>query len=132
MSEIETILARGKPLICLLDEFAVSALIAHNLAIGNLIPQDEQTIYEKYVIPHDRLVSSKLTKIMAQVPGLINLAFDGATINGEQKVIYTVSKGEFSSFHNRKRSSRRKSSMRQCKKNIQLKHCESSCRQCSS
>ena len=99
MSEVETILARGEPLVRLLDEFAVSALIAHNPAIGNFLPQDERTIYEKYVVPIDRFVSSELTKIMAQIPGLINVAFDGATINGKQKVIYTVSKGEFSSFH---------------------------------
>ena len=92
-------LARGEPLSCLLDKFARSALIAHNPAISKFLPEDVATIFEQYVIPIDKRTHADLITMMSTVPGLINIAFDGATVNGKQKIVYTVSKGSVSVFH---------------------------------
>lgn len=95
-SEVEAVVARGEPLSRLTDQYVVAALLSHKPAIKKWLPEDEKTIYNNFVVPIDVRTSTELTKYMACIPGDINIAFDGVTVNHKQKILYTVSKGQFS------------------------------------
>ena len=117
-AEMRTILARGEPPSRLLDNHARAALMERHPDIVPYLPNSVETIYDKYVVKIDMESREELEGFIKKLPGLLNISFDGATVNGKQKVstcinycaqidhdshtvlkiLYTLSKGEFSIF----------------------------------
>ena len=94
----EAICARGETLTRLLDYHVQKALCARHPLIARLLPQDANTIFLEYVIPIDEECTEELKDHMSRLSGDVNVAFDGVTVNGKSKMVYTVSKNEFSWF----------------------------------
>ena len=86
LSEGKAMLARGKPLHRLMDHYVQGAIIVRNPGLGHFLPKHEDTIYNNYVIPIDQKAFTEMKDFLNRLPGWINVAMDGATINGKQKV----------------------------------------------
>jgi len=86
MHEVRAIVARGEPLSRLLDPWVQASLHQRYPAILKFIPSDVETIYDKYVIKIDKQTTSELKSFMAKIPGHVNVAMDGVTVLGKQKV----------------------------------------------
>jgi len=85
-AEVTTIVARGEPPDRLLDDHAKAALMVHHPWIWPFLPNDAETIYNNYVVKIDEDSTKELEDFIKRRPGLINVSFDGATVNGKQKV----------------------------------------------
>jgi hypothetical protein len=89
-AEVKAILARGEPLDRLLDDHVRASLLARHSALGMYLPHDESTIFSKYAVPIDIVAMKELEGLISKIPGLINIALDGATVNGKQKVRFRL------------------------------------------
>ena len=98
MKEVEAIVSRGESLSRLQDEYVIAALRARCPGIESYLPRDADTTYTNYVTKIDISCSKQLRDHLSRIPGCINVAFDGVTVNGKQKILYTVSKGSTSMF----------------------------------
>ena len=85
-TEVKAMLVRGEPLVRMCDPYVRAAMLTSNPAIGMFLPRDHSTIYNKFVLPIDMSASNELDAFMTKLPGLVNIAMDGATINGCSKV----------------------------------------------
>ena len=87
-AEVKAILARGEPLDRLLDDYVRAALFHRHPGFvrGNFLPHHVFAIYDKYVTEIDRECTLELEAHMKRLPGQINIALDGATVNNKQKV----------------------------------------------
>lgn len=86
MNEVRAIVARGEPLRRLLDPWVQASLHQRYPAILKFIPSNVETIYDRYVIKIDKDTTSELKSFMAKIPGHVNVAMDGVTVLGKQKV----------------------------------------------
>ena len=84
--EVEPIVARKEPLSRLLDPFVQAELIKNHPAIGIFLPQDERTIFQRYVTGLDTRTTTELVSIFRTLPGNLNVAFDSDTFLGKSKV----------------------------------------------
>mmetsp|Transcript_14219 Transcript_14219/g.30950 ORF Transcript_14219/g.30950 Transcript_14219/m.30950 type:complete len:269 (+) Transcript_14219:140-946(+) len=96
--KVRTMLARGEPLDHLLDDYVCAEMIGDFPAIGFFLPRDRETFYNNYVLRIDMETTQELRDFMKKLPGKINVSMDGATVNGKQKIVYTVSRAEYSVF----------------------------------
>ena len=86
-AEVRAMLARNEPMSRLLDDYVKAAIIQRCPGIDKFYPSDERTIIDTYVREIDRECHEEfLQNYIAKLPGNINIAMDGATINGKQKV----------------------------------------------
>ena len=92
----EATCARGETLTRLLDYHVQKALCARHPLIARLLPQDANTILLEYVIQIYEECTEELKDHMSHLAGDVNVSFDGVTVNGKSKMVYTVSKNEFS------------------------------------
>jgi hypothetical protein len=98
-AEVEAILARFEPISRILDPIVQSSLsAAHGPALLQYIPSDASTLFSGYVIPIDAEVTANINVLMTSVPGSLNMAVDGITIQGQSHLLYMVSKGSISLF----------------------------------
>ena len=97
-AEVEVALARYEPLERIFDPFNVSALLISHPAIGPYIPMTTQAVYDKYVKPIDKEVTGQLVELMKHQPGDITCNFDGVSVNGKSKNLFTASIGPVSMF----------------------------------
>jgi hypothetical protein len=88
-AEVKAMLARGEVLDRLLDDHVRAALLVRHSALGMYLPRDTQTIFSKYVILIDIVCKKELEGLMSKLPGLSNMAIDGASVNGKQKVRFS-------------------------------------------
>ena len=51
LAEVKAMLARGEPLVRLLDEYFKAYLVLRHPGLAHFLPWDEGTIYHNYVIP---------------------------------------------------------------------------------
>ena len=79
-------LSRGEPLDRLLDDHVQVSFLSRHSAFVKYLPRDESTIFNKYAVPINLVAMKELEGFMAKLPGLSNIAMDGATINGKSKV----------------------------------------------
>ena len=88
LAEVKAMLARGEPLHWLMDHYVQGAVIVRNPGLGHFLPKHEDTICNNnnYVIPIDQKAFTEMKDFLNRLPGWINVAMDGATINGKQKV----------------------------------------------
>ena len=84
--KVKTALARGETLGRLLDDHMRAEMIGDFPAIAFFLPRDESTVFSKYAIPIDFESQEELKNFIMKLSGLINIAMDGATCNGKQKV----------------------------------------------
>jgi len=96
--EVEVTLQRKEPLSRLLDPAFQANLINRYPNIGKYLPSSVHTIYANYVEEIDRETLNEIVQLMLREPGLINVAFDGVTVNGKHKTIYCASIGGFTMF----------------------------------
>ena len=96
--EVECVLARFEPLNRLLDYWWQRSFIQRHPGMVQWLPQDHAEIMEKYVGPIDTEQAALVTENFNEIPGQPGLAVDGATINGENVLVYVSSKGSWSSF----------------------------------
>ena len=86
-AEVKAIVARGEPPSRMLDDRVKAALmVRHGPSLGEHLPNAVETIYDQYVVPIDIASLAELEGFIKKLPGLINISFDGATVNGKQKV----------------------------------------------
>ena len=97
-AEVEAMLSRGEPMERMLDPFVRAAFIVRAPAIGAFLPNNADTLYNKFVTIIDMETTLELTKMFNLIPGMLGVAFDGVTANKQCKTLYTVSKGELSMF----------------------------------
>lgn len=90
IAEVKTILARGETPERLLDDYARASLIVRYPGIGKHLPNHVNTIFNNYVVNIDISSEKELEDFIKKLPGLINISFDGATVNGKQKVRFVV------------------------------------------
>ena len=86
IAEVKTSLSRGEPPARILDPFAKASLLVRYPAIWSFIPKDEEAIYNNYVVSIDHASAGQLKQFIQKIPGRCNMAMDGATVNGKQKV----------------------------------------------
>jgi hypothetical protein len=86
IAELKSILSRGESPARLLDPFVKAALLVRYPAIWPLLPRDVATIYNTYVVSIDHATTNQLKHFIQKIPGRCNIAMDGATVNGKQKV----------------------------------------------
>ena len=86
LAEVKAIMHRAEPLGRLLDPYARAALMQRHPAIHDFLPRNEETIYNRYVLFIDTETTHELKSFIQKIPGRINIAMDGATVNGKQKV----------------------------------------------
>ena len=86
MNEVRAIVARGEPLSRLLDPWVQASLNQRYPAILKFMPTNNETIYDKYVVKIDKETTAELNSFMAKLPGHVNVAMDGVTVLGKQKV----------------------------------------------
>jgi len=89
-AEVKAMLVRGGPLVSMCDDYVRVAMLTSNPAIGMFLPQDQETIYNKFVLPIDMSASNELDSFMMKLPGLVNIVMDGITINGRNKVCNSI------------------------------------------
>ena len=91
-AEVKATLARGEPIDRLLDDHVRAALFHRHPGFvrGNFLPRCYHTIYDKYVTDIDRESMLELGDYLKRLPGNINIAMDGATVNSKQKVCFGV------------------------------------------
>ena len=86
IAEVKAMLVRRDPLTRLLDDYVRAAIMERNPGIHKYLSNCYNTIYTKYVIPIYEESKKELTSFIAKLPGCINVAMDGATVNSKQKV----------------------------------------------
>ena len=86
IAEVKTSLSRGEPPARILDPFAKASLLVRYPAIWSFLPKDKEAIYNNYVVSIDHASAGQLKQFIKKIPGRCNLAMDGATVNGKQKV----------------------------------------------
>lgn len=86
VAEVKAILARRETPDRLLDDHVRAALATRHSALPNFVPHNAQTIYDNYVVPIDRASLLEMETFIGRLPGMINIAMDGATVNGKSKV----------------------------------------------
>ena len=88
IAEVKAILSRGEPPTRLLDDYVRAALLQRHPALFRFLPHDAGTIYNKYIVPIDAQAEAELATFISRLPGCINVAMDGVSVNGCQKVSY--------------------------------------------
>ena len=96
-TEVKAMLYHREPLDWLLDDHMQTSFLALHSALGIYLSQDEQTIFNKYAVPIDLVAMQELEGLIVKLPGLSNIALDGATINGKSKVRISFSISHFPS-----------------------------------
>ena len=86
IAEVKAIMHRGDPPGRLLDPYVKAGLLQRHPALWDFLPRDEETIYNRYIIFVDHETTDELTSFIKKIPGRCNIAMDGATVNGKQKV----------------------------------------------
>lgn len=84
--EVEAIVARMEPLSRLIDPIVQAAMIGANPAIATFLPSTEETIFNQYIPRMDERTTSDLTALLKTIPGMMTVAFDGATFTSKSKV----------------------------------------------
>ncbi len=82
----EAVLYRHEPLKRLLDPMVIAALTLQNPPMKSFLPQNDDTIYTRYVLPIDIATTSELVKYVGLLPGMVTLLFGGVTVNRKSKV----------------------------------------------
>jgi hypothetical protein len=88
LAEVKATLARQEPLNRLLDDHVRSSLLARHEGMKMYLPTDISTIVKYYVVPIDFSAKAELEKLVMKYPGCCTIGFDGASVNGKQKVRY--------------------------------------------
>ena len=65
----------------MLNPFVRAAFIIHAPAIGVFLPNNADTLYNKFVTIVDMKITLELTKIFHLILGMLGVAFDGVTAN---------------------------------------------------
>ena len=86
IAEVKAILSRGEPPTRLLDDYVKASLMQRHPALWDYLPRDAETIYNRYIIQVDYNTTDELKTFIKKLPGRLNIAMDGATVNGKQKV----------------------------------------------
>ena len=86
IAEVKAILSRGEPPTRLLDDYVKASLLQRHPALWDYLPRDAETIYNRYIIQVDYNTTDELKTFIKKLPGRLNIAMDGATVNGKQKV----------------------------------------------
>ena len=86
IAKVKAILARGEPHTRLLDDYVKASLLQRHPAIWNFLPRNSETIYNRYIISVDHNTTDELKRYIKKIPGRVNVAMDGATVNGKSKV----------------------------------------------
>ena len=86
IAEVKAIMHRGDPPGRLLDPYVKAGLLQRHPALWDFLPRDEETIYNRYIIFVDHETTDELRSFIKKIPGRCNIAMDGATVNGKQKV----------------------------------------------
>lgn len=86
MAEVTVVLARGEPLSRMLDPHYQQSLNLRHPALLKFLPTNTAAIYDKYVVKIDEATTMDLQDFIKKVPGHVNVAMDGVTANGKQKV----------------------------------------------
>ncbi len=86
MAEVTVVLARGEPLSRILDPHYQASLNLRHPALLKFLPTNTAAIYDKYVVKIDKATTMDLLDFIKKVPGHVNVAMDGVTANGKQKV----------------------------------------------
>eukprot|EP00957_Ditylum_brightwellii_P117089 8931090-Ditylum_brightwellii.AAC.1 len=85
MTEVRAMVSRGKALSRLLDPYVQAGLIQRHPAISKFLPRNTETIFDKYVVKVDEESKAELVTFLKNIPGHVNVAMDGVTVNGKQK-----------------------------------------------
>ncbi len=86
MNEVRAIVARGEQLSRLLDPWVQASLVQRYPAISKFLPTNTETIFDKYVVKIDKDTMSEMKTFMAKIPGHVNVAMNGVSVLGKQKV----------------------------------------------
>ena len=92
--EVKAMLARGEPPVHLLDDYVRTSMITVSPAIGMFLQRSVETVFDNYVVSIDANVFKEMKRFIVKLPGLINVAMDGDTGIGKQKVnrlLFTIS-----------------------------------------
>ena len=99
MTHVKSRLARFEVTTDLQDAIVIAGLEEKCPGIKSWIPADDSTTYSSLVQPLASAVDKKITELFASVPGHFTFAGDGVQIQGRSHVCYTLSKGQYTSFH---------------------------------
>ena len=79
-------LAREETLDCFVDNHVRAGIIGDFPAIAHFLSRNQVTIYNNYTTPIDLERTQELESNINNLPGFINISFDGAMVNDRQKV----------------------------------------------
>jgi len=77
---------QGEPPGHLLDPYIKAGLVQRHPALWDYLPRHKETIYNRYIVFVDQGTTNELKCFIEKIPGHCNIAMDGATVNGKQKV----------------------------------------------
>ena len=96
---VETMLARFEPLNRVSDPFFQDEMVSRwGKAILRHLPNHQDTVYKRFVLPIDRNCREELKQMLHKIQGGLTIAADGVTANGTSTILYTVSKGPVTMF----------------------------------
>ena len=83
--EVEAVVVRKESLERMTDPFVQSAMMSNNPGLRHHLPTNVRSIYNKYVVSLDFKTTAEVIDVFKAVPGLVTVAFDGATFHGKSK-----------------------------------------------
>jgi len=86
IAKVKAIMHRGDPPGRLLDPYVKDGLVPRHPALWDFLPCHIETIYNHYIVFVDLEATDELKGFIKKILGRCNIAMDGETVNGKQKV----------------------------------------------